>query len=70
MAVRTTDGGNVVAIFDSVSGFAFGPTFSTGEEAGDFLGFCAREINVDVRELTDKKLEELFAKWAKSQAPA
>ena len=41
MGVRITTSEKVSALFDSVSGWAFGPTFETEDEAESFLNFTA-----------------------------
>lgn len=61
MGVRTTSSEKVVALFDSVSGWAFGPVFHSEDEAEDFLEFTSN--SPDLRTLTDAQLEELYKRW-------
>ena len=51
------------ALYDSVSGFAFGPTFESPEQAEDFLEYVAGEDGRDPRVLPSPLLEELHAAW-------
>jgi hypothetical protein len=66
MGVRTTSSEEVVAIFDSVTGWAFGPTFSNEEEADSFLAFVSRWGGRDARSLSDAELENVYAQWLKA----
>ena len=60
MGVRITDN-RTFALYDSVSGFAFGPTFDTEDEARGFVDFVTNRYGKDARTLTDKELEEAWA---------
>lgn len=63
MGIRTTSSENKVAIFDSVSGFAFGPTFDSASEADDFLDFAAENLPHDLRVYGNDKLEDYVTSW-------
>lgn len=63
MGVRITDS-ETVALYDSVSGFAFGPTFDDEEQAQDFCDWWhTYDDAVDLRRLTDRELEEAHSRW-------
>jgi hypothetical protein len=61
MGVRTTSGEKTVALFDSVTGWAFGRVFDSDLEAEDFLAFTAD--GPDLRTLDDDQLDTLFCQW-------
>lgn len=61
MGVRTTSSENVVALHDSVTGWAFGPVFHSEEEADDFLIYAS--TGPDLRILTDDELMEIYKRW-------
>jgi hypothetical protein len=64
MGVRTTEGESVVALFDSVSGFAFGPTFGDADEAEAFVRFAERETDgTDLRRMPDDELAALASRF-------
>lgn len=64
MGVRITSTEGVTALFDSVSGFAFGPTMSDPDEAEAFLRFVERESDgSDPRTMPEKELGELYARF-------
>ncbi len=54
-----------VAMYDSVSGFAFGPTFDSEDEASEFVDFLYEEYDSDPRALNDKEMEEALIKFEK-----
>ena len=60
MGVRITDSENV-SLYDSVSGWAFGPTFPSEEAALDFLEFTKDEP--DPRVWDNHKTEMWHALW-------
>lgn len=62
MGVRVTDIDNV-AIYDSVTGFAFGPTFNCEDAAGDFLSWLDSNDEKDPRLMTNSELESKFGEW-------
>jgi hypothetical protein len=64
MGIRTTESDPRVALYDSVSGFAFGPTFDTGEEAERFLRWYRNSYLDDLRTLTHKELAMYFIEWS------
>lgn len=59
-----------VALYDSVSGFAFGPVLDSEEEAETFLKLVEEETGTDPRALSDKTMERLFADFQKEREPA
>lgn len=64
MGVRiTTQYIEKVALYDSVSGFAFGPTFASEDEAEAFLAFARDHEKRDLRVLNDNELEALYSAW-------
>lgn len=65
MSVRITSQEGRVALFDSVSGWAFGPAFNTEEEAEDFLAFATHHH--DLRLLDTRQLQELLRSWRESR---
>lgn len=65
MGVRFTTQEGKVALFDSVSGFAFGPVFDRVADASDFLDFAEARLNKDLRMATDQELEEVYASFLK-----
>jgi hypothetical protein len=62
MGVRLTDPANV-ALYDSVTGWAFGTTFPSAEHAEDFLRWLAESDDRDARTIEDNELEALIARW-------
>ncbi len=66
MGVRLTSQEGVIALFDSVTGLAFGPVFGEdedGEEAAEsYLGFLAGR-GQDARTLTNADLVDALAQW-------
>jgi hypothetical protein len=64
MGIRNTEGEGVVALFDSVSGFAFGPTFDDIDEAEAFVRFAERETDgTDLRQMPDGAIAELASRF-------
>ena len=67
MSVRSTDSEGVSALYDSVTGLAFGPVFSKDESASDFLEWYAGTFYstgaIDLRSLHPKKLMEIVNEW-------
>lgn len=58
-----------VAMFDTVTGWAFGPTFDGRGEARRFLAFADGQLGPDreVRNLSGVELEELYRAWLRSE---
>jgi hypothetical protein len=67
MGVRTTDAEHKVALFDSVTGWAFGPIFEDDEEANDFLSFSEEKESRDLRQLTEAELNDLYGRWVRDR---
>ena len=63
MGVRTTWDESRVAIYDSVSGFAFGPTFADADDAVSYLDYLNDVTDLDPREQTDRQLEGFLSGW-------
>lgn len=68
-----SEGTPMAAIYDSVSGFAFGPTFESMHQAEAYLSFMAGLHDAkDVRQLNDTELEEglreFLPMWRKQNA--
>ncbi len=53
-------------LYDSVSGFAFGPLFDSQEDAEEFLA----TLTEDARTLTDTELRTAYAKFAYAKEEA
>lgn len=70
MGVRNTASEKRVALFDSVTGFAFGPTFSSQDDAESFLDFVQHNYKHDIRTLSERELEAFHALWILSEADA
>jgi len=66
MGIRTTDSDPVTALYDSVSGFAFGPTFEDSEHAEAFLAWYAAwpySNDRDLRTLNDEQWRNLMDQY-------
>lgn len=63
MGLRLTSGENVVAMFDSVSGWAFGPTFADEDEARDFIEWGTAHYGGDLRCASDTELASTYSAW-------
>lgn len=65
MGLRFTSAEDVVALFDSVTGWAFGPVFSTEKAAERFLRWSEKQgvKNGDVRALDTRDLWELWGRY-------
>lgn len=59
----------VVAMFDTVTGWAFGPVFDGREEARRFMEFAGGQLgpDTDIRAVPNVKLEELHRAWLRSE---
>ena len=64
MSVRTTDSEHV-AMYDSVTGTAFGPTFESHAAAEDFLQWLAGKTFVDPRAIPVQELNDLHTEWVR-----
>jgi hypothetical protein len=63
MSVRVTATEGKVALFDSVTNWAFGPVFDTEEDANNFLGWCERRGLEDVRLMSEQRLLWVYGQW-------
>lgn len=63
MSVNLTRDGTRVAMWDTVTGFAFGPTFLTVEDADSFLAFARSRGVPDLRYLPYDRLTRLHDEW-------
>jgi hypothetical protein len=64
MGVRNTAAENKVALFDSVTGTAFGPVFDDEMQCDAFMEWMTSEREVDdARALSASELEGLHAEW-------
>jgi hypothetical protein len=70
MGLRFTSDENVTALFDSVSGWAFGPTFDSSEDAEEFLRWCETQgiPGGDVRSVSLQRLAELETAYCEREA--
>lgn len=64
MGVRITTAERKVALYDSVTGKAFGPVFDSEEEADSFLNWLDLQGYGDARSLTAATLDEEYAAWS------
>lgn len=64
MGVRITSDEDKAALFDSVSGWAFGPVFDNSDEADDFLTYCESAELPDLRTMSEPDLMNAHEKWA------
>jgi hypothetical protein len=62
MGIRVTDGMQV-ALFDSVTGFAFGIVFDDVADADDFLEWVEEQDLSDPRDWTDAQFEQEYNNW-------
>lgn len=63
MSVRITSAEDVVALFCSTTGFAFGPTFDDEDAAQEFLDWYDKHEDRDPRLLSDGEMEALHTQW-------
>lgn len=63
MSVRLTTEENKVALYDSATGWAFGPTFETQDDAEAFLAHLADMGERDPRVIPIGELVELALEW-------
>ena len=63
MSTRVTNPDGPYAIYDSVTGIAFGRTFHDHNEAADFVDWAAKISGQDVRLLSPGDLAQLRARW-------
>lgn len=65
MSVRLTSQESRVALFDSVTGYAFGPTFDSDEDAESFVAFVRDISGQDPREIS--RLAVYLERWQTQQ---
>jgi len=65
VSVRWTEP-NAVALYDSVTGTAFGPIFDSSEDASKFLEMLDGE-GVDARTLSPSDLDNYFSGWQETK---
>lgn len=63
MSVRLSSQENRTALYDSTTGWAFGPTFDTQEDAEAFLEHLSRIGERDARLIPVGELVELALEW-------
>ena len=63
MSVRITSQESRVALFDSASGMAFGPTFANEGDAQAFLEHLADVDGRDPRDIPSGALRPLYDRW-------
>lgn len=66
MGTRITDD-ETVALYDSVSGFAFGPTFESPEMAMSFCKWSEDMDEPDLRTMSQITLSDLHNEWHKNR---
>jgi hypothetical protein len=64
MSVRTTSSDPKVALYDSVTGFAFGPVFEDDDEIYRFLAWYPEHYEEDLRRLTDADWTQVLKAFA------
>lgn len=70
MGLRLTTEDDQVAMFDSVTGWAFGPVFANAHEAAVFLDWLDVHHDVsDARALPLARLEELYGEYLQEDRP-
>jgi hypothetical protein len=69
MAVVFTDE-RTIALVDSVTGLAFGPTFDSTDHASDFLKWLAYTGQEDARAITPANLQALYVAWRPQRCDA
>jgi hypothetical protein len=62
MGTRVTSDEGKTALFDSVTGWAFGPTFDSPEAAASYLKYV-QEVYGDPRTLRLETLEQAYGIW-------
>ena len=68
MGVRNTSVEEKAAMFDSVTGTAFGPVFDSADELDDFLEFAPTVEGRDLRILSESDLHALIMQWRGARA--
>ncbi len=63
MSARVTEPTGPYAIYDSVTGIAFGRTFDSHEDAENFVKWAAETSGEDVRSLPPGELARLRLRW-------
>jgi hypothetical protein len=64
MGVTHTASDPAVALYDSVSGYAFGEVFTNADDAESFLAYANEHESRDLRILSAADLEKLRKAWA------
>lgn len=67
MGLRLTSQEDKCAMFDSVSGFAFGPIFNNEYEATSFLRWCEKAKAIaggDIRHISLRVLDTWEGEWS------
>lgn len=66
MGLQLTSVEGKTAMFDSVTGWAFGPAFDTEREANSFMEWLEVEHGLeDARIISPDRLHELYAEWTR-----
>jgi len=63
LGVRNTTDEGKTALYNSVTNFAFGPVFDDEFAAEDFCNWFRKEDGRDLRDLKNKELQEVHARW-------
>ena len=68
MGLRLTSAEGVTAMFDSVTGWAFGPVFEHEEDAEAFMGWARTQCQIeDLRSLSSADLFRLWEEYNREQ---
>lgn len=63
-------GYKTVAMYDTVTGWAFGPTFSSKGDALLFIRFAESQPGIkDVRAVPNQQLQKLHSEWIEAGKP-
>jgi len=66
MGIRLTSEEGKTALYDSVSGFAFGPVFDTEVEAAEFADYAESRLNKALNKMLHREIDEVYATWLMS----
>jgi len=63
VGVHLTSEEGKVALFDSVTGWAFGPVFDNNTDAENFTSYAELRLQKELRSVSNSQLEEVYATW-------
>lgn len=62
------EGAEKAHLYDSVTGWSFGPFFASAEDANDFLEWVEDRGGPDPRQLSDPNLEAAVRQWREERS--